>query len=211
MKSRIAPFSGLLIASALVLAGCSSSAADPTVVDSPNAGDLSADSAAAPTKPDDSVGEAGASGPDGTFLVGDVYNDGDFEFTYGGLVQTGLDSQGDYTDGECYFMVGTVERIEGPGAAIDGPDSFTPAITPIFGGVGDEEQHDEFFNCDFRAMADEGFVQTFDAALEVGDSTDIWLDAVYVDPTRVGQLESIQLFGSSGPLFDVQVTQDLSS
>lgn len=208
---KFSPFATFLIGGTLVLAGCSSPEADPTVVESPDAGGATSTPAVTPSDPAESEGEPGGSGPDGLYLVGDVYNDGDFEFTYGGLAQTGFDTEGAYTDGECYFVMGTVERIEGPGAAIAGPDTFSPASSPIFAGVLDEDQNDEFFNCDFGAMTDAGFSQSVRTGLEVGDSADIWLDAVYVDPTRVGQLESVQLYGVNGPLFDAQVTQELSS
>ena len=43
----------------------------------------------------------------------------------------------------------------------------------------------------------------------MGDSADVWLDAVYVTPECVGQLEAIELYGIGGLLFDSIVTQDL--
>ncbi len=209
MKTRFSQFAGLFIGTTLVLAGCSSSEAEPTVADSPDVGDVPAELPATPSGLDETEGDTGGSGPGGLYMAGDVFDDGEFEFTYGGLIKTSLNPEGEHADGECYFMVGTAKRTKSTAGADLETDTFPPSVTPIFAGTADKEQNNEFFNCDYQAMTDAGFLQTHDAELAIDQSADIWLDAIYVTPARAGQLESVALFGSEDLLFDAEVTQDL--
>ena len=148
--------------------------------------------------------------PDGPYRVGDTYTDGDFEFVYEGLVKVPFDSQGAYTEGECYFAVGSVTFIEGPSSQTVDSDSFSPAFNPIIGGVVDTEQNDEFFNCDAQAVGSLGYSQTSTTDVALGETAKVWLDAIYVAPDRSGQLEGFQLYRVDDLIFEAEVTTDVS-
>ncbi len=153
----------------------------------------------------------GGSGPDGTYVVGDTFVDVDFDFTYEGLVQVPLDTLGKYTEGECYFAIGTAEyREDSPSASISSTDSFRASFAPIIAGTVDKDQDDEFFNCDASVVGAAGYEQSTTADVPLGESLPVWLDAIYLSPDRVGQLDGFQLYGSEDLVFSAEVTQDLT-
>lgn len=151
----------------------------------------------------DSEEPGGGTGPDGVYQVGDVFSDGDVLFTYEGLVQVSYDQLGSYSDGECYFAIGTVTAVtEFAGA-------FRPSFDPIFDGVPDREQNNQFFDCSFEPVQTLGYVQGTVTDLTVGDSVMIWLDAIYVSPERAGTLDGFRLYGMDDMTFSAEVTQNL--
>jgi hypothetical protein len=206
---------------AFVLAGCGSDETDaePAAADAPveatddappaddtaeNAPAEPAEEAAPPAEPEAEV-PAGGSAPDGRFQVGDQYNDGEFIFTYEGLATVPLDPLGNYTDGECYFVLGSIEALPAEFSR-----DFSPAVDPIFAGVADQEQNDEFFNCDVGPVTAIGYTQSPVTTVAPGDTATVWLDAIYVSPERAGTLDGFRLFGADELSFVADVTQDLT-
>ena len=196
----------------LLAAGCSSDDTDagtdpPDTTPQPSAagGEPSPVDTGAPAEP------TGGSGPDGTYVVGDTYSDVDFEFTYEGLVEVPLDSQGAYRDGTCYFAVGSaVFKEDSPTAEFSTSGVFRPSFDPIIAGALDSEQNDEFFNCDASVVGDAGYTQTSTTNVPVGESSSVWLDAIYLSPDQDGQLEGFQLYGDEALRFSAEVTEDLA-
>ncbi len=89
--------------------------------------------------------------------------------------------------------------------------SFRAAFAPIIGGEVDSEQDDEFFNCDASAVGALGYTQSTTTDVAVGESAPVWLDAIYLAPDRVGQLDGFQLYGDESLVFSAEVTDDVSS
>lgn len=200
----------------LVAAGCSSSdsgadadAVDTTTQEPTGAGDESTPTdTGAPVEPAE---PAGGSGPDGTYEVGDTYSDLDFDFTYEGLVTVPLDSQGEYTEGTCYFAIGSARfKEDSPTAEFSTSDAFSPSFDPIIAGSLDAAQNDEFFNCDASVVGAAGYTQTSTTNVPVGESAPVWLDAIYLSPDQDGQLEGFQLYGDETLRFSAEVTEDLT-
>ncbi len=212
--------SAALFASMALITACSSSdssatndsgAAETTIAVIDESGATSADDVAIEEPVDDQSTEAiGGSGPDGTFLVGDTYFDLEFTFLYEGLVKVPLDTLGKYSEGECFYAVGSVTFLEGPQSAATDRDAFRPSFDPIIGGAVDSEQNDEFFNCDAGAIGDLGYTQTSTTYVEVGSTVGVWLDAIYLAPDQTGTLDGFQIYGDESLVFSAEVTQDIS-
>jgi hypothetical protein len=185
---------------------------DPAVGESvpPSIDDSPAEAPSDDQADDQADQPATGSGPDGVFLVGDTYSDGDFDFTYEGLVKVPLDSLGEYSEGECFYAIGTVTFLEGPVSQVTDRDSFRASFAPIIGGAVDTEQDDEFFNCDAGAMGDLGYTQSVTTDVAIGDTVGVWLDAIYLAPDQIGQLDGFQLYGDETLVFAAEVTEDVS-
>lgn len=200
------------VAVTTLLVGCGSDEPDATAETSEDAApaDDTAEGApaedAAPAEEPEAEVPVGGSGPDGRFQAGDQYNDGEFIFTYQGLAAVPLDPLGNYTDGECYFVLGSVEALPA-----DFSRTFGAAVDPIFAGVVDQEQNDEFFNCAVGPVTALGYTQSPVTTVASGETATVWLDAIYVSPARAGTLEGFRLFGSDELNFVADVTQDLTS
>lgn len=203
----------VLLMSIALSASCSSSDSAGDDTTAPESTDA-AGAESVPSSIDDSTDDpneaTGGSGPDGTYVVGDTYSDGDFEFTYEGMVKVPLDSQGEYSEGECFFAVGSVTFLAGPMSEVTDSDAFSPAFAPIIGGALDTEQNDEFFNCDSGAVGDLGYEQSATTDIAVGDTAGVWLDAIYLSPDQTGQLDGFQLYGDETLAFSPEVTEDVS-
>ena len=135
--------------------------------------------------------------------MGDQYSDGEFVFTFEGLAAVPLDPVGDYTEGECYFVLGSAE-------ALSRFEIYRPSVDPIFAGVADNDQDNEFFNCDVDPVTAIGYTQAVDTSIETGDTAMVWLDAIYVTPERAGTLDGFRIFDSDDLTFAADVTQDLT-
>lgn len=221
-RKRVLMHLGAALLFVSLAAACGSSddsastpASEDSPTDTPTADDTAStadDSAEAPaddaTESDDET--LTGSGPDGIYLVGDTFTDGDFLFVYEGLVKVPLDPLGAYSDGECFFAIGSATFIEGPSSQLSDFDSFTPAFNPIIAGTLDTEQNDEFFNCDAQAIGALGYSQTGTTDITLGETAPVWLDAIYLAPEQSGQLEGFELYGSADLVFEAEVTSDVS-
>lgn len=174
--------------------------------------DLEAATTTASAAPTESGGgQYSASGPDGRYVVGDTYSDTEMLFTYEGLAAVPFDDQGEYAEGECYLVLGSVEVLpDVPRLADGGTIAFRPSFDPIFDGTPDEEQSNEFFNCDVDPAQELGHTQSGTTELAAGETAAVWLDAIYVSPDRVDTLDGFRLYGMDDATFAAEVTQDLT-
>lgn len=151
------------------------------------------------------------SGDDGRYVVGDTYTDTEMLFTYEGLAAVPFDSQGEYSEGECYMVLGTVETLPDVPRLSEGDTiPFRPSFDPILDGTPDTEQSNEFFNCDVDPVQELGYTQSGTTELAAGESATVWLDAIYVAPDQVDTLEGFRLYGMDDSTFAAEVTQDLT-
>lgn len=195
-------------------AAATTTGVDPATSDAPTTdattGASPTEASAAPTET--AASEYAPSGPGGRYAAGDTYSDGEVLFTYEGLATVPLNSSGDYDEGACYFVLGTVEVLPGgPMAGDGGVIVFRPSLDPIFDGTADEEQSNEYFNCDVDPVTELGYVQGSVTELGVGETAKVWVDAIYESPERAGTLEAFRLFGMDDIAFTTEVTQDLTN
>lgn len=215
----------LAVATAALLAACSSTDPDAASTGSTSPTTPASTSSAVPTAtvgpstiapsqtsaPTEAAGAHLPSGPDGRYEVGDTYSDGEIVFTYEGLAAVPLDPLGAYTDGSCFIVLGTVEVPPDSPRAADGMGTeFRASFSPIFDGTVDEEQDDEFFNCDVAPVQDLGYTQSTTTAVAPNESATVWLDAIWESPERAGTMEAFRLYGSDDSVFTTEVTVDLT-
>lgn len=161
--------------------------------------------------PEATASQAAVSRPaqhEGSYAVGDVYDDGEFRVTYLGIARLSLGRDSQWSDGNCFALLAEVTRyrdfLNGGGV-----DTFNPSTRGILKDGVETERDDTGVDCDTKALLATPYVSTHKAKLHVGDSAKVWTGAFWVSAADLNALEGVRLHGS-GDLFEPTVTLDTS-